>query len=95
MNKRQMVERVAKVSGIAKNRAEKAVECVISEITASLARGEPVRFAGFGTFDIALRQSRCGRNVVSGEPILIPSKIVPVFRPGSFLKDAVEERNNG
>jgi len=91
MNKQQMVERVAKVSGIAKNRAEKAVECVISEITDSLARGEPVKFAGFGTFDIAHRQSRYGRNVVSGERIQIPSRVVPVFRPGRFLKAAVQE----
>lgn len=91
MNKQQMVERVAKASGITKKRAEKAVECVLAEVTESLARGELVRFAGFGTFDIALRQSRCGRNVVSGEPILIPPKVVPVFRPGRFLKAAVQE----
>lgn len=91
MNKQQMVERVAKASGITKKRAEKAVECVLVEVTESLARGEPVKFVGFGTFDVAFRHSRFGRNVVSGEQVMIPSRVVPVFRPGRFLKAAVQE----
>lgn len=91
MNKIQMIEKIASASGTTKKRAEKALDCMLGEITECLAKGEPVKFSGFGTFDVVSRSARIGRNVISGEQVQIPSRIVPVFRPGRFLKAAVQE----
>lgn len=92
MHKAEMIDKISSRTGLSKRRAERVLECLLGEITESLSRGEPVRFMGFGTFDAVTRSPRTGRNVTSGEQVEIPSRVVPVFRPGRFLKAAVQNR---
>jgi DNA-binding protein HU-beta len=54
----------------------------------SLKKGEFVRLIGFGTFKVRAKAARVGRNPQTGKPISIPAKIVPVFRPGTRMKEA-------
>ena len=63
---------------------------VISVITDSLARGEKVTLVGFGTFRVASRKARTGRNPQTGETVQIPAKKVPKFRSGKGLREKVE-----
>ena len=50
-----------------------------------------VKLVGFGTFATTKRSARTGRNPQTGETIKIPARTVPVFRPGSALKDACKK----
>ena len=53
-------------------------------------RGDTVTLIGFGTFKVAQRKARRGRNLQTGAVINISAKRVPRFVPGKALKDAVK-----
>jgi len=88
MNKGDLVGAVTKVVG-KKKAAEDAVNCVLDSITASLKKGHKVTLIGFGTFSVAKRAARTGRNPQTGKAISIKAKKVPKFTAGKKLKDAV------
>ena len=89
MNKRQLVEGVAKASGIGVAEAAGTVDAVLEAVSASLAAGEPVTLAGFGTFEVRGRSARTGRNPRTGEAIEIAASRVPAFRAAKSLREAV------
>ncbi len=72
-----------------KKEAQAAVDCVFSTITKALKKKDPVTLIGFGTFKVAQRKARKGRNPQTGAEIRISAKKVPRFVPGTALKDAV------
>jgi len=88
MNKGDLINAVVKVVG-KKKTAEDAVNCVLGSITAALKKGESVTLIGFGTFKVAKRAARNGRNPQTGKPIKIKAKKVPKFTAGKKLKDVV------
>lgn len=89
MNKNDLIAVVSSDTGLSKNDATKAVDCVFDSITASLKKGTEVRLVGFGTFSVAKRAASKGRNPRTNEPIDIPASIQPKFKAGKALKDAV------
>jgi nucleoid DNA-binding protein len=89
MNKAELVTEVAKVVGT-KKQAQAAVDCVVSTITESLQKNDTVTLIGFGTFKVAQRKARKGRNPQTGAEIKISAKKVPRFVAGKALKDAVK-----
>jgi len=89
MNKGDLVKEVARVVST-KKEAQAAVDCVFSTITKALKKKDPVTLVGFGTFKVAQRKARKGRNPGTGEEIKIKAKKVPKFAPGKALKDAVD-----
>jgi len=89
MNKGDLINEVAKVVGT-KKEAQAAVECVFDSITKALKKKGQVALAGFGTFKVAKRKARTGRNPKTGEAIKIAAKSVPKFTAGKALKDAAE-----
>ncbi|MBW1998769.1 MAG: HU family DNA-binding protein [Deltaproteobacteria bacterium] len=88
MNKGDLVNEVAKVVST-KKEAQAAVDTVFSAITKALKKKETVTLVGFGTFSVAKRKARKGRNPQTGEEIKIKAKKVPKFVAGKALKDAV------
>ncbi len=88
MNKGDLINEVAKVVGT-KKQAQAAVDCVFNSITAALRKKDTVTLVGFGTFKVARRKARKGRNPQTGEEIKIKAKRVPKFVPGKNLKEAV------
>ena len=88
MNKGDLINAVVKVVG-KKKIAGDAVNCVLDSITKALKKGEPVALVGFGTFKVAKRSARNGRNPQTGKPIKIKAKKVPKFTAGKKLKEAV------
>ena len=66
-----------------------AVGCLFSTITKALKKKDTVTLTGFGTFKVAQRKARKGRNPQTGEEIKIKAKKVPKFVAGKALKDAV------
>jgi len=89
MNKGDLVNEVSKVLA-SKKEASIAVECVLSSITKALEAGDSVSLIGFGTFKVAERKARQGRNPQTGEEMHIPARKVPKFAAGKALKDAVK-----
>jgi nucleoid DNA-binding protein len=89
MNKGDLVNEVAKVVGT-KREAQAAVECVFDSITKTLKKKGQVVIARFGTFKVAKRKARTGRNPQTGAEIKIAAKSVPKFPAGKALKDAVD-----
>jgi integration host factor subunit beta len=60
----------------------------------ALARGHRIEIRGFGSFSINRRPPRMGRNPRSGEQVVIPEKLVPHFKPGKALREAVDARGD-
>ncbi len=89
MTKTELAEQMAQDAGVSKAIAETALRSCIDSITNSLKNGQEVAIVGFGTFGVASRAARTGRNPQTGEPITIKASRVPRFKPGKTLKDAV------
>ncbi|MCY9861049.1 HU family DNA-binding protein [Vibrio coralliirubri] len=89
MNKTQLVEAISARSGLTKTDSAKALDATVEAITASLAKGDAVSLVGFGTFKVAARAARTGRNPKTGAEIQIAASNAPKFAAGKSLKDAV------
>ena len=89
MNKGDLVGRIAKDASLTKAQAEAAFNSLVEGVTASLKKGQKVTIVGFGTFSVAKRKARMGRNPQTGVPIKIAAHKVPKFASGSELKKAV------
>jgi DNA-binding protein HU-beta len=89
MNKQDLIEAVATACEITKDKAKIAVDTVIEQITHSMKSGGDVRIPDFGTFKVAKRKARDGRNPATGQTIKIPASNVPKFTPAKGLKDAL------
>jgi len=88
MNKGDIVREVAKVT-CSKAEAEKAVNVILESVKKALKKGDKVTLVGFGTFSVAKRSARMGRNPQNGNLIKIAAKKVPKFTAGKALKGAV------
>ncbi len=73
MTKAELVAKIASEGGIIKSQAEKAVDGFISAVSGALAVGDKITLVGFGTFSIAARSQREGRNPRTGKKIKIPA----------------------
>ena len=89
MNKGDLINEVAKAT-CSKAEAGKAVKALLETITKALKKGDKVTLIGFGTFSVAKRSARTGRNPQTGKPIKIKAKKVPKFTAGKALKDSVK-----
>jgi DNA-binding protein HU-beta len=89
MNKQDLVGKVAELAGLTKADADKAVDAVFTAITDTLKSGDDVRLVGFGTFSVAERGEREGKNPRTGEKLTIAASKQPKFSAGKSLKDAV------
>jgi DNA-binding protein HU-beta len=89
MSKQDLIDAVASACSMTKDNAKTAVETMLMNIKEALKRGEDVRIPDFGTFKVAKRAARDGRNPSTGATIKIPASIVPKFQPAKGLKDHV------
>ena len=90
MNKKDMVKAIAEKLGKSQKEAGQALDAVTEVITEGLARGEKISLIGFGTFEVAERAARTGRNPQTGETMEIQASKAPKFKAGKALKDAVK-----
>jgi len=89
MNKTDLVAKVAELASLSKADADKATDAIFTAITGALKDGDDVRLIGFGSFSVAARAARDGKNPRTGEKIAIPASKAPRFVAGKVLKDAV------
>ena len=91
MTKAELVEDVARAAELTKKDAERLVEIVFESIIETLNKGEKIELRGFGSFRVRERGARRGRNPKTGDPVDIPAKRVPYFKPGKELKELINE----
>ena len=89
MNKAELINAVAAATEFSKKDAEAAVTATLEAITSALKDGDKVQLVGFGSFEVKKRAARVGRNPKTNDAIEIPASVVPVFKAGKALKDAV------
>ena len=91
MNKSDLVAAIAEKAEMSKKDAEKALKAFEDVVTEELTNNGKVQLVGFGTFDVAERAAREGRNPQTGEDMIIAASKAPKFKAGKALKDAVNE----
>jgi integration host factor subunit beta len=91
MTKAELVEDVARAAELTKKDAERLVEIVFESIIETLNQGEKIELRGFGSFRVRERGARRGRNPKTGDPVDIPAKRVPYFKPGNEMKELINE----
>lgn len=90
MNKTEYVEAVAKKAGASKAAVAQVLAAEIDVITKALKKGETVQITGFGSYSVAKRSARKGRNPATGKEIKIAACKTPKFKAGKVLKNAVK-----
>lgn len=91
MNKGELVEAIAKESGLTKADSARALDAFTGTVTKTLKKGDKVILIGFGTFSVNKRAARKGRNPQTGKEIKIAAKKVAKFKAGAELGKAVNK----
>lgn len=95
MNRSDLVELLAvRFSQLTQRDADFAVTTILQAMNNAMVRGHRIEVRGFGSFSVMCRAPRVGRNPRSGEPVDIPEKRVPHFKPGKALRAAVDQRTD-
>ena len=89
MNKAELIDAIAAEAGLTKADSKKALEAFVKATTDALAKGDRVALVGFGSFSVAKRAARKGRNPQTGKEINIKAKSVVKFKAGADLGNAV------
>jgi DNA-binding protein HU-beta len=95
MNKTELIDKVAKKTGLTLKDSRGVVEAIFSTslkdgiLAGELAAGRKVQITGFGTFVTRKRKKRMGRNPQTGEAISIPATKFPAFAAGKALKTRI------
>lgn len=89
MNKTEMIAVMASKTEFTKIDTEKALAAFMDIVKEELVKGEKVQLVGFGTFEVAERAERQGRNPQTGESMIIPASKSPKFKAGKALKSAI------
>ena len=89
MNKTELVAAMADQAGLSKKDAEAALKAFTDVVAAELKKDGKVQLVGFGTFEVATRKAREGRNPKTLQTITIPASKAPKFKAGKALKDMI------
>ena len=90
MTKWELISSIGKEAKISKASAGKAVNAFTNTVMKALKKGDKLALTGFGTFSVAKRRARAGRNPKTGKEIKIPAMRVAKFKAGNLLKSAVK-----
>ena len=91
MNRTELIDAMANKmdNSITKKDAEAVLKAFVDVVTEELTNKGKIQLVGFGTFETSVRPEREGRNPRTGETMKIAESVVPKFKPGKTLKDAV------
>ena len=89
MTKAELVDFIAEKADLTKADAGRALDAMMEGVTKGLKESGKVTLVGFGTFSAKKREARTGRNPQTGETVQIAARVVPGFKAGNKLKDAL------
>jgi DNA-binding protein HU-beta len=93
MNKGELVSAVADKVGLKREQASQAIEATLDSIAGALTRGEEVKLVGFGSFVVTKRAAGEARNPRTGETVKVEESMVPKFKAGAGLRQAVNDKS--
>ena len=91
MTKAEIVDKVAKATGIEKIAVQSVVEAFMDTVKDSLVKKEPVYLRGFGSFILKHRAKKAARNITKKTTMTIPAHDIPAFKPAKVFVNAVKE----
>ncbi len=89
MTKAELIQKVAKKTNSSQAMTGNVIDTTLNEIRMLLSKGGSISFTSFGSFSVAKRAKRKGRNPQTGKEMTIPASKVARFRPGKGLREAV------
>lgn len=92
MTKAEIVNEVAKATGIEKVTVQTVVEAFMESVKGSIKRNDPVYLRGFGSFIIKHRAQKAARNITRKTTMTIPAHDIPAFKPAKSFVNAVKEK---
>ena len=90
MTKADIVNEIAKTTGVDKASVLATVEKFMEVVKDSLSNGENVYLRGFGSFIIKTRSEKTARNISKKTTIIIPEHKIPAFKPARVFMDEVK-----
>jgi nucleoid DNA-binding protein len=92
MIKQDIVDVVSSSTGLSKVEVETVLNHTFDLIIKALEKNDKIELRGFGTFSVKYRLPKKARNPKSGDPIYLPERYVPVFKPSKKMKTNVNEK---
>lgn len=92
MNKTELINEVYKGVNLSKGDINQVVNVLFETIAKTIAAGDAVIIAGFGKFDAVARKERMSKNPKTGETVIVPEHLAPVFKPGKLLRDTINTK---
>ena len=92
MTKSDIIEKIQTTTGMTKKEATEVIECFLDTVKAVLGKGDGLKIARFGNFEVKAKAARRGRNPQTGEEITIVPRQVLKFKASNFLKQAINNR---
>ena len=86
MKKSELVKSIAIQAKISERQADEVLTALVESIVRALSLEQSVKLGGFGLFAVISHKRRLGRHPKTGQEIVIPGHLKPVFRPSSRLK---------
>ena len=90
MNKSELVNEVARKTGLSRREAEVGLQTMLDLVSKELTKGGKITLTGFGTFDVGKRKARSGVNPRTGSAINIPATKMPRFRPSRSMREIIK-----
>ncbi len=91
MTKAEIVNEVAKATGIEKVTVQTVVESFMESVKGSVKRNEPVYLRGFGSFIIKHRAEKAARNITRNTTLTIPAHDIPAFKPAKSFVSSLKK----
>ena len=91
MTKAEIVNEVAKATGIEKVAVQTVVEAFMESVKGSVTKGNPVYLRGFGSFIIKHRAKKAARNITKRTTMIIPAHDIPAFKPAKVFISALKK----
>ena len=92
MTKHDIVADVSRRTNMSRTQTAEVVEQIFGSISRALSEGAEVKLRGFGTFSVTEKALSMGKNPRTGADLIVPARLVPVFKPASALKSIVSEQ---
>ncbi|MBR6496102.1 MAG: integration host factor subunit beta [Rikenellaceae bacterium] len=90
MTKADIVNEIAKSTGVEKNQVQAIVESFMENVKESLDKGENVYLRGFGSFIVKERAEKVARNISKNVTVTVPAHKIPAFKPAKCFMESVK-----
>lgn len=92
MKHKDLLKAISQETGLEADLVQQMSQDLITSMVDILANGDSLSVQGFGSFEVKKKDERLSVHPQTKQRVMIPPKLVPVFRPGSNLKSKFKER---